>query len=598
MRNPQIILDTLYSHSKDSNYTFERLYRILFNEDIYHYAYQRLGNKAGNLTAGTDGDTINGMNIQKIRYVIECLKNETYQPYPARRTYIPKKNGKLRPLGIPAWIDKLVQEVIRMILQAIYEGTFSDRSHGFRPYKSCHTALTQIQKTFTGAKWFIEGDIKGFFDNIDHDVLIGTLRKRISDERFLRLIRKFLNAGYVEDWTFHESVTGTPQGGIISPILANIYLDNLDRYMAEYAAKFDKGNCRKINPAYYRLNNKLNWARGRFRKETDECKRTALQEKISSLQAEMRRTEHGLPTDENYRRIVYTRYADDFLIGVIGTKIECETIKADITNFMRDILHLELSPEKTLITHGKDIAKFLGFDITVRSSEVMQRNAKGILQRNHKGKVQLLVSADHVKKALEKHDAVRYKIENGKTVWKSKARGKLFSKKPHEILMQVNSEIRGFYNYYCIANNSSWWCAKYAYIMEYSLCHTLAQKLNLSVSKVKGKYQHNGVFTIHYNGKDGKHHNVTLYHDGFARITKKRNESDTVGEVLPHPALSERLRKGKCELCGKEGALLMYHARAMKNLSERTLWGKKMLEINRKSLAVCSDCFTKIIKAK
>lgn len=598
MRNPQLILDTLYSHSKSSDYKFERLYRILFNEEIYHYAYQRLGNKAGNLTLGTDGDTINGMNIQKIRYTIECLRNESYQPYPARRTYIPKKNGKLRPLGIPAWIDKLVQEVVRMILQAIYEPSFSDRSHGFRPYKSCHTALTQIQGTFTGAKWFIEGDIKGFFDNIDHDVLIETLRKRISDERFLRLIRKFLNAGYVEDWTFHETVTGTPQGGIISPILANIYLDNLDRYMAEYKQKFDKGNGRKVNPAYYRLSHKAVRTRKKLLKETDESKRSALLQEIKRLQAEQRKTEHMLPMDEGYRRIVYTRYADDFLIGVIGSKADCEKIKADITAYMRDTLHLELSPEKTLITHGKDTAKFLGFDITVRSSETLQRNAAGVLKREHNGKVQLLLTADHVKKALEKHEAVKYSVVDGKIVWKPTSRGKLFAKKPHEILAQVNSEIRGFYNYYCIANNSAWWCAKYAYIMQYSLFHTLAQKLNTSVSKILDKYKHNGEFTIHYNDEKGKHHSVTLYHDGFARKAMGNRSLEPIGETLPRTTLYERLNNGKCELCGKESELMMYHARSMKRLSDRTPWGKKMLNLNRKSLAVCSDCFTKITKTK
>ncbi len=191
MRNPQLILDALCSHSKVSNYKFERLYRILFNEEMYYAAYERLKVKQGNMTPGTDGDTMDGMNLMKITRLIDSLKDETYSPNPAKRTYIPKKNGKLRPLGIPSWNDKLVQEVVRMILQAIYEGAFSDRSHGFRPHKSCHTALIQIQKTFTGVKWFVEGDIKGFFDNIDHEILIEILREKISDERFLQYFGYF-----------------------------------------------------------------------------------------------------------------------------------------------------------------------------------------------------------------------------------------------------------------------------------------------------------------------------------------------------------------------------------------------------------------------
>jgi len=173
------------------------------------------------MTAGVDGQTIDAMSQERIARLIEQLKGEQYHPCPARRTYIPKKNGKLRPLGVPSIDDKLVQEAARMILEAIYDDSFEDTSHGFRPGKSCHTALRQIQNRFTRCKWFVEGDIKGFFDNIDHNTLIAILRKRIKDEKFLRLIRKFLSAGYMEDNTFHETYSGAVQGGIISPILAN-----------------------------------------------------------------------------------------------------------------------------------------------------------------------------------------------------------------------------------------------------------------------------------------------------------------------------------------------------------------------------------------
>ena len=190
-----------------------------------------------NMTPGTDGKTIDEMSLERIERLIVSLKDESYQPHPARRVYIPKKNGKKRPLGIPSFEDKLVQEVVRLLLEAIYEGHFEGTSHGFRPHRSCHTALGMIQKSFAGAKWFIEGDIKGFFDNINHNTLIDILRKRIDDERFLRLIRKFLNAGFIENWVFNKTYSGTPQGGIISPILANIYLDQLDTYMREYIQK-------------------------------------------------------------------------------------------------------------------------------------------------------------------------------------------------------------------------------------------------------------------------------------------------------------------------------------------------------------------------
>lgn len=602
MRNLQLILDTLCSHSKVSGYKFERLYRILFNEEIYHAAYERLKVKQGNMTPGTDGETMDGMNIEKIMQLIDSLKDETYSPNPARRTYIPKKNGKLRPLGIPAWNDKLVQEVVRMILQAIYEGAFSDRSHGFRPHRSCHTALIQIQKTFTGAKWFIEGDIKGFFDNIDHDILIDILRDRIADERFLRLIRKFLKAGYIEDWKFHESYHGTPQGGIISPILANIYLDRFDRYMANYADSFNKGEGRKRNPEYFNLNTKTCALRKKLRNETDENKKAELRDRISLMQAKLRTMPCKLDIDEDYRRIVYTRYADDFLIGVIGSKADCERIKIDITQFMRESLNLELSSEKTLITHAKERAKFLGFDVTVYTSEMMSRTSKGFLQRNHKGKVQLLLNSETVKKALEKYDAVQYTVENGKTVWKPKSRSKLIAMKPHQILERFNSEIRGFYNYYCIANNCSGQCSSFAYIMEYSLCKTLAQKLNSTKAKIKSKYTKNGLFSIPYRTENGTMKESVFYHQGFARKAKGYDEqpfSDYTSESLPAPTLINRLKSGVCELCRQEhSALFMHHVKLMSCLDKDTPWGCLMLRQRRKTLAVCKSCMETINQNK
>ncbi len=214
LRNPENVLISLTKHSNQKDYKYERLYRLLYNEEMYLIAYQNIYSNDGSMTKGTNNQTVDGMSIERIQKIILSLKDESYQPKPARRTYIPKKNGKMRPLGIPSFEDKLLQEVIRIILEAIYEGYFEHTSHGFRPNRSCHTALDRIQKTFTGTKWFIEGDIKGFFDNINHNTLIGILRERINDERFLRLIRKFLNAGYIENWTFHNTYSGTPQGGV------------------------------------------------------------------------------------------------------------------------------------------------------------------------------------------------------------------------------------------------------------------------------------------------------------------------------------------------------------------------------------------------
>lgn len=400
-----------------------------------------------------------------------------------------QENGKKRPLGIPSFEDKLVQEVVRMILEAVYEEVFANTSHGFRPNRSCHTALTHIQKTFTGTKWFVEGDIKGFFDNIDHNVLIATLRKRIADDRFLRLIRKLLNAGYIEDWKFHNTNKGTPQGGNISPILANIYLDNFDKYMEEYALRFNKGKERHITKEYKQLSDKMQRILKSIKNIQDADVRLQLRDEYEKLRRERQKIESRDSMDETYRRLRYVRYADDFLIGVIGSKAECVKIKSDITKYMEENLKLELSQEKTLITNAQKPAKFLGFDVSVRKSDAIKRDKNNVPARYYNGKIVLKVAIETVRNKLEEYSAIRYKVENGRQVWFAKFRGNLMKKKIEDIVAAYNSEIRGFYNYYCIANNVAYALSKFGYIMEYSMYHTIAGKTNSTVSKVIDKYK-------------------------------------------------------------------------------------------------------------
>ncbi|MFR1991874.1 MAG: reverse transcriptase domain-containing protein [Oscillospiraceae bacterium] len=218
---------------------FTKLYRYLLRPDIYFVAYKNLYANNGAATKGVNEDTADGFSEAKIDSIIKALADETYQPMPVRRTYIQKKNNrkKLRPLGIPTFTDKLVQEVLRMILEAVYEPIFLDVSHGFRPKRSCHTALKQLRREFNGTRWFVEGDIKGCFDNINHAVLVGLLNNKIKDARITKLIYKFLKAGYLENWQYHKTYSGTPQGGIISPLLANIYLHELDKFVMKLKAR-------------------------------------------------------------------------------------------------------------------------------------------------------------------------------------------------------------------------------------------------------------------------------------------------------------------------------------------------------------------------
>ena len=593
MEKSERVLKALSDHSQSSDYKYERLYRYLFSEEMFAVAYQRIYAKQGNMTPGTDGKTIDEMSLERIERLIVSLKDESYQPHPARRVYIPKKNGKKRPLGIPSFEDKLVQEVVRLLLEAIYEGHFEGTSHGFRPHRSCHTALGMIQKSFAGAKWFIEGDIKGFFDNIDHNVLISILRERISDERFLRLIRKFLNAGYVEDWKYNKTYSGTPQGGIISPMLANIYLDKFDKYIKEYAAKFRKGDRRSINPEYWRLNNKKNWLKKKLQKTSDEQIRKSYLYEIAQLSKQMLSTPHKDAMDADFRRMQYVRYADDFLISVIGSKSECETIKADITQFMREQLKLELSDEKTLITHAQDKAKFLGYEIFIRKSDAVKRNKDGVLKRDFNGAVVLTLNSAVIQKKLTEYNALEVRNIDGKDIWWSKPRRYMTPMKPEDILAQYNAEIRGLYNYYSLAANVSKECASFAFIMKMSMFKTLGWKLNTSARKVRQKYQKDKDFVIPYNDAKGMQKYRVFYNEGF----KKRNaqfdvDYDKLPQTMyvPYPSLVERLKDGRCELCGKEGKVVMHHVRTLTKLKGNNEWEKLMLKRHRKTLVVCEDC--------
>ena len=592
MRSPERVLNSLNEHSKDSNYKFERLYRILFNEELFYVAYQKIASNGGGTTKGSDGRSIDEMSLARIETLIASLKDESYQPHPSRRVHIPKKNGKTRPLGIPAFEDKLVQEVVRMILEAIYEGHFETTSHGFRPKRSCHTALLHIQKTFNGAKWFIEGDIKGFFDNIDHDVLVQILRERISDDRFIRLIRKFLKAGYVEDWTFHNTYSGTPQGGIVSPILANIYLDKLDKYVKEYIQHFDKGTKRRPGKESNNLANERKRTVRKLKKVKDGTEKAALVARLKAIEQERAAFPNGDEMDGSYRRLKYIRYADDFILGVIGSKEDAQRIKEDIKSFLSESLALELSEEKTLITHTGKSAKVLGYEITVTRNNHQRRDVRGHLRRTYGKRVRLNVSMATLRDKLLEYGAMEIKLRNGKEVWKPKCRSGLIFNDDLEILDRYNRETVGFCNYYLIANN----CVvlhNFRYIMEYSMYKTFAGKYRSTVRKINKKYRRNKLFTVKYEQK-GVIKSRTFYKTSFKRRTTAFNGSCDIEPYsiadVSRTNLTDRLKAEKCELCGATGKLIMHHVRNLKDLKGKESWERLMSARKRKTIALCPSC--------
>lgn len=608
MRNPKNVLESLTSKAANEDYHYKRLYRNLYNPEFFLLAYERIQAKPGNMTAGNDGNTIDGMSMKRIDSLIQKLKDFSYQPKPARRTYIPKANGKMRPLGIPAFDDKLVQEVVRMILESIYEPTFQNSSHGFRPKRSCHTALQYIKRNYTGVKWFVEGDIKGCFDNVDHHVLVRILRRRIKDEYFISLIWKFLKAGYMEDWVYHNTYSGTPQGSLISPILANIYLNELDVFMAKYAESFNCGKGRKINPAYKMpldvRRGKQEWLKRNSAKISEE-KRQKVMAEIRELNNYLSTVPYSDPMDTEYKRVVYVRYADDFLIGVIGSKEDAKQVKTDVGEFIKEQLHLEMSPEKTLITHGNDFARFLGYLVTVSCEQNRTRTKSGFTRRTYVGKVKLYVPKEKWLNRLLSYGALKInydKVHGNKEVWEPVRRPGLIRLDDIEILNQYNAEVRGMYNYYRLANNATVLNA-FVYVMKYSMYKTFAGKYRTSMRKIIRRYCRNKDFTVSYQTKSGTK-SVVFYNQGVRRNDKviATENPDIIGrtnENRRYTRLTDRLQGHVCEFCGAETEdIEIHHIRKLKDLSGRAEWERHMIARKRKTMALCHSCHVKLHNGK
>jgi len=566
----------------------ERVYRQLFNRELYLLAYGRIYRNAGALTPGITPETVDGMSLRKIDCIIESLRHERYRWTPVRRTYIPKKRGstKLRPLGLPCWSDKLLQEVMRLLLEAYYEPQFSPLSHGFRPGRGCHTALESIHKNWTGTAWFIEGDIAQCFSSLDHQVIMSILSERIHDGRFLRLIEALLKAGYLEDWKYNRTLSGAPQGSGFSPVLANLYLDRLDKFVEnELLPKYNRGARRKFNPAYNKL-----------LKRADYLKKRGAREKAAELRKQCRAMPSIDTHDTDYRRLRYIRYADDILLGFCGPHSEAETIKRELGEYLHDQLKLELSESKTLITPARTgAARFLGYEISVIGNDnLLDRNGR----RSTNGSIGLRVPCDV---ALEK--CQRY-MHHGKAIHQMECTNDtVFS-----IVAHYQQEFRGIVEYYRMAYNLSAQLRRLKWMMEQSLTKTIARKLRCTVAKVYDRY---GVIITTVEGpRKGLRVRVErksrppleAYWGGISLGWKTEAVLDDSPRHVwngRHTELVQRLLAEECELCGSQTEVEVHHVRALKNLNrsdraEQPEWVKTMIARRRKTTVVCKECHAKI----
>ena len=580
MRTAETVLGIIRARGTQGQ-PLDDVYRQLYNPALYLRAYHRIARNKGAMTPGVTSETVDGMSLAKIDAIIEALREERYRWTPVRRVYIAKKHSaKKRPLGLPTWSDKLLQEVLRSILEAYYEPQFSRLSHGFRPDRGCHTALAEVHK-WKGTVWFIEGDISQCFDRLDHAVLLSILREKILDQRFLRLIEHLLKAGYLEEWRFNRTLSGCPQGGVVSPILANLYLDRLDQFVEHTLLPAgNRGAKRAADPTYVKLTTKAACLR-----------RCGRREQALALRKQAQQLRSKAAADPGFRRLRYVRYADDFLLGFIGPRREAEAIKRQLGEFLRDHLKLELSEAKTLLTHASsDAARFLGYEIrTMRSDTKHDQTGR----RSINGRIAL-----RVPEALIRAKSSQYIRQGNPACLVERCNDSVFS-----IVTQFQHEYRGLVEYYQMALN----LRRMTYLrwrMEQSLVHTLARKLRVTVSTVYARYHaikrtHQGTYKVLrvVVERDGGRRPLVAYwgaislrRRGFAHI------NDRPGRIWnARSELLERLLADTCELCGSTEAVEVHHIRHLKDLKRpgrapKPAWVELMAARRRKTLMVCRCC--------
>lgn len=566
----------------------KRVYRNMRQRGLFYKAYENLYSNSGATTPGSDpADTIQGMSVARIDTIIQQLTDGNYEWKPARRKYVPKANGQERPISIPGWSDKMVQEVIRLILEAYYEPAFRESSHGFRPNRSCFTALKEIKETWTGTKWFIEGDIKGCFDAIPRKLILDLLGQRIQDNRFLKLVKEMLEAGYIEDWRFHQTHSGVPQGGVASPVLSNIVLHELDKWVEDtLIPEHTIGKERSPSPEYKRL-----IARRCYAKKKDHWKR------YTRLGKELRCLPSKNPYDPGFRRLRYIRFADDFALGYIGTKTEAEGIKQQLSDFL-DGLGLTLSPEKTLITHARgQKARFLGYEMWVSWSDTkLAHFSAGKKIRSVNGKIRFGVPHSVATKWMR-----QYCVKG-----KPRHIGWLLHYSDYEIVSFYGAQLRGLVNYYQLAPNISQQLERVRWACLESCRKTLAAKHKLSKAQSYRRY---------YRRETGKRNHLYVQIDrpekepliarcGEQSLKHRPNATYANDEIPPFTILgrqrelTRRLLAEECECCGTINVPLEgHHVNKLADLKQRWQgrkhkpeWVKWMIGRRRKTIFVCRPC--------
>lgn len=553
------------------------------NLEILIIAYESIKSKPGNMTPGADGETLDGISRMYLENVSKTLKAGTFEFSPARRVYIPKAGKKeLRPLGVVSPRDKIVQTAILMVLEAIYDGTFSKHSHGFRPKRSCHTALEDIKFSFAGIVWVIEGDISKCYDTIDHGVLLNLMRNRINCDKTISLVKKSLTNSYWDERVLVKPKLGTFQGSSLSPLLCNIYLHEFDRFLESYKNRFDKGRNRRKNPDYRRL---------QYEKE----KATSLEEK-RKISIKMKKLPSKDLMDPNFKRLQFVRYADDFVVGVIGNRADCLEIRDNIKTFLEDKLKLRLSIEKSKISNfNKEGFMFLSTYVKgpyeteklVKKIEIDHRVRKVRVT----GRPRMEAPIEVLLKRAEANNFFK-RLVSGR--WVPTACRRVVNLDHADILRFFNQKVRGILNYYSFVDNK-----KSLGSVIHGLKHSCALTLAL-----KFKARHRFKMFARF-GKTLRCPTTEIEFflpPTFSRDQQFNKSAVEPGEILDrrwNNKLSRSNLRRSCLVCGKYPCE-MHHVRRIKDLKEKysegklDFWTMQMAAINRKQIPLCKDHHEKL----
>ena len=575
---------------------------------VYKKAYNRMKSNPGYMSPGTDGETLDGMSVKRLEKLRSSILNWTYECKPTKRIYIPKANGKMRPLGIPSTMDKLLQVILKDLIEPKCEKIFHPMSFGFRPNKSVHHALIEVQRMM-GITWIIEGDIKGYFDNIDHKIMAKLIKENLGPDRtIMGIIWKFFRAGYMEEREYKHSILGVPQGGILSPILSNLYLTPFDQFIDSLKNKYNKLPISEKNPEY----RKIEWRIASLRIKLKKPK-VRTEDEINGIKKEIVEKGKRLRELPSVRRIGvqihYVRYADDWIIGITGSHELAVQIREEVRIFLKDYLKLELSMEKTKITHiGSEYAKFLGHYIKTTtltqnlSSRRRSISGKLLNLRKSTGKPKILAPKDLIRKKL-----IEYGFANNKGF--PKYVGRFIFLQDYDIIIRFNNILRGFMNFYNMAENR-YDLNELTYILEYSLAHTLGAKHRLSLRRVFAKYGKPIKVTV----SDGETKKKTIFFDKpktlkAEYLNEKYARTTRYGKAIAYSALDPieplifkigetNILDSPCKICGSSDDIEIHHLKHLKDTKDKSTLIKVMSAMRRKTIPLCRSCHVKVHNGK